>query len=316
MKHFRLIIYLNIIFYTLTALAITDVIKIGAGTIDNVSYPVAMQICKNIKYSSHDQVKCKVIQTKGSIENVKLLKEKKIHLALVQADVVLDAFYARGFFANEEPLKDARQILSLYDEIFTLIVKKESGIQNIKELDGKTLFLGKNLAGNRITYDNLIRLYKFKSPPKIVSMERPYEEILCNNVVDAIAVIVANPNPVIHKIVHKCDIDVVSLGSSILSKIVDNNRDKYKKEILPKGVYYDIDEDYSTFGTTVLLVGDVTLSPHLITQFTTYLQQNFDNFKGSHPALRNLELNALHTKILPHHDGCAGALHQEKFRVK
>ena len=76
---------------------------------------------------SHPGIRIAVISTGGSSENMTLLAKGKLELALVQADAIS---------------RDNVSLLAvLYPDLFQLVVRTDSGIEKLKDLEGSKIAL-------------------------------------------------------------------------------------------------------------------------------------------------------------------------------
>ncbi|MBV8400494.1 MAG: TAXI family TRAP transporter solute-binding subunit, partial [Acetobacteraceae bacterium] len=97
--------------------------------------------------------------TAGSVENLELLDEDRISLALAQADVAHQAFAGQGPFASRGPSPELRSLGSLYPEFLHVIVRADSPAHSIADLIHKRVSLGPPGSGTRITAEHVLDAY-------------------------------------------------------------------------------------------------------------------------------------------------------------
>ena len=102
------------------------VLRFGASQRHSEAHEVAKAIAAVVE-RNHPHIRIELVETGGSSESVQLMSEGKLDLATVQADVV-----SRG---------NIRMISILYPALFQLVVRTDSGIETLKDLEGKTVAL-------------------------------------------------------------------------------------------------------------------------------------------------------------------------------
>lgn len=80
--------------------------------------------------------------TAGSAANLRLLTGEYLQLAIAQADLAQDAYNQTGIFAEEEDIRGFGAVAALYTEACQVIVRADSDIQSIEDLQGKTVSIG------------------------------------------------------------------------------------------------------------------------------------------------------------------------------
>ena len=80
--------------------------------------------------------------TAGSAANLRLLTGEYLQLAIAQADLAQDACNQTGIFAEEEDIRGFGAVAALYTEACQVIVRADSDIQSIEDLQGKTVSSG------------------------------------------------------------------------------------------------------------------------------------------------------------------------------
>ena len=104
----------------------TERLRIGADQLNSEPYEMAAGIA-HVVQSNHPNIKLEPVATGGSADNIQLLADGKIDLALVQADTV--------------SRENVSLIAVLYPDMFQLLVRPESGIKEISDLEGKSIAL-------------------------------------------------------------------------------------------------------------------------------------------------------------------------------
>ncbi len=101
-------------------------LKLAAGDPSGESYILSQAIATAVR-QEYPKIQIEVVQTGGTSENLKLLKDGTVQLATAQADVAA-------------PIS-ARSVAVLYQDLFQLVVQDQSNIQQFTDLAGRTIGL-------------------------------------------------------------------------------------------------------------------------------------------------------------------------------
>jgi hypothetical protein len=78
-------------------------------------------------------VRCSVESSNGSSENLSNLEEGSVEFAIVQSDFALHQYNRDGLYSKEGNFKELRELISLYTEAITLVVKKNASINTFTD---------------------------------------------------------------------------------------------------------------------------------------------------------------------------------------
>ncbi|MGI4776196.1 MAG: TAXI family TRAP transporter solute-binding subunit [Janthinobacterium lividum] len=275
-------------------------IKIGTGSILEGYYNIGLTICEYINKSSG--YSCEVVPTNGSKENLNLLQSNKIDFALVQSNIALDAFSGIGSYTSAQPNLALRQILNLYDEIFTIIAKDDDKIKVFADIAGKRISNGNPSSASTLTYDNVRSYYSFAKPVDIELSQEDYEKQLCDGNIDAIMLITGHPNALVSLIANNCDIDFVAIEKGKLQRILGSNK-AYRKIRLLKDMYPGIAVEQDALAVQAILITTDKIDPKIVENLENYFTKNVQKFKQSNPILNNVEDKRFFSDfVLPKHE--------------
>ncbi len=148
-------------------------VKIAAGSVLEGYYFIGLRLCRYIT-ESNGGIRCEVVPTTGSLENIDLLRKGEVDFAFTQAELAVDAYKGKGYFNNAKPFSDIIQLLRLHDEAFTVIAKDKDKILVFGDLDGRKISNGPKNSDSTVAYNLLASHYKFKKQPE--DIEIPHEE--------------------------------------------------------------------------------------------------------------------------------------------
>lgn len=267
--------------------ALAKKITIAGGYVGGAYYPAALQICNLVnKYSDY---KCNVISSNGSIQNIGLLEAQKVDFAMVKSDVMRDTKRGGNFYDNSKNYKGFRAVVTLFPEVFTLMVKDSKGISSFNDLDGKRIGLNLKGSGGKGGLATLFKYYKFEEDPEIMHVsESQMASKLCDGEVDALVMFTGHPSGVINKITNSCDIDFVSVGSIELERLLADNY-IYERYNLPANSYPGVHVDTMTFSSRAMLVTNETTRADKVNLITQILTNHIDELKGSYPVFTGVD---------------------------
>lgn len=242
----------------------------------------------------------------GSIANVAGVVSGQYDSGLVQADVVNDAFFGTGTFAEEGSHPNIRVIANLYTEAVHLIVRKGAGIKSVAGLKGKRVSVDTPLSGTR--RDALLILDHFGIGPgdaEIVefNLEQASDALLAGEL-DAFFVVTGFPSRGVVALAVKGAIDIVPIDG----KAADRLRERHPfllAATIPEGSYQGIGQ-IATLGVGAQWIVRADQDEQRVFEMTRALwhptaRETLDN---GHPSAREIRAEtALHGVTTPIHAG-------------
>ena len=290
-------------------------IIIGAGVSAGVHYDVARAVCRHVQRTIQG-VTCEVVRIEGrdAAEPLAVLADvgnNSIEVGLVQSDWQHHAFEGTGPVAFMDVRFDnLRSLFSLHGEPFTVVARRDSGIEGLDDLAGKRVNIGNPGSGQRVMMDMVMRAKGWTRKTFDLADELPESEqslALCHNRVQAIVATVAHPNAAVAKAIKLCDARVVEIAGAEIDELVADNPFLAATEV-PAGLYPGIDRPVRTFGVMVTAVTSADIDDDLVYSIVRSVFDNLDDLKRLHPALGNLSPGRMMT------DGLSAPLHPGALR--
>ncbi|HSE86046.1 MAG TPA: TAXI family TRAP transporter solute-binding subunit [Candidatus Binatia bacterium] len=215
----RVLFLLIVILYADVGFALT----IATGPSDGTYIQIARDIQK---VAQRDGIKLEILATQGSFENMVLLGDRKVDLAIAQID-------ALGFFAKVmkpqgiNVFETIRVILNLYPEEIHVLTNN-SAINSFLQLQGKRVSFGPKNGGSALTGEVLLETFGMKVDKSYLDPKDALEG-LRKNQLDAMIFVSGAPVPVFK-----------NLGSGF--RFVDIPRDEslekiYNRKTLDRTLY-------------------------------------------------------------------------------
>lgn len=283
-------------------------VTIGTGGVTGVYYPTGGAICRLVNRGRKDHgIRCSVESTGGSVYNLNALRGGGMDLAVAQSDWQYHAYNGTALFAGKGKFEDLRSVFSLHSEAFTLVVRSDSGIKTLDDLEGKRVNIGNPGSGNRATMEVVMNAKgwtkdSFKIASELKGSEQP--QALCDNKIDAMIYNAGHPNGAVQEVATSCEVKIIPVAGPEIDKLVTNST-YYAYTSIPGGMYAGNPDDVKTFGVKATFVSTKNVDEEIIYQVVKAVFDNFENFKTLHPVFANLEQKKLATEGLtaPLHKG-------------
>lgn len=283
-------------------------ITIGTGGVTGVYYPTGQNICRlvNRDQATHG-MRCNAESTGGSVFNLNSIAQGEMDFGVAQSDWQHHAYHGTDRFAEHGADTELRAVFSLHPEPFTVVVRADSGIETFEDIVGKRVNVGNPGSGQRGTAERLMAEYGWSMDDFSLASELPSREqgqALCDNRIDVILFTVGHPSAAIQEPIATCGARIISVSGPVVGQLVDETP-YYFQATLPAGMYPGQDTDIETFGVGATLVTSTRTSDNAVYHLTRAVFENFETFKGMHPAFAVLEPENMISQGLsaPMHEG-------------
>lgn len=295
LKKLLLLLFAKYILLFAAPASATISISIASGSIFGSYYLTALEIC-NLVHKYHPDVKCSVMPTSGSLNNLNLLEQKSADFALIQSDLVHDAIYSYGMFSNQTQFNNLRLVLNLFPEAFKVIAKDDSKIRTFYDLSGKKIGTNLNGAGAKNGLLVLFKYYNLNGSSDYANILHVHEsqmaDKLCAGKLDAVVLFSGHPNSVIENISKKCNIEFVKIDEAILEAVLAENP-VYERFYIPRKSYSSISRSFDTFATRALMVTTSHVDQAKINIIREVVMKNFEEIQKRYIVMQSIEKSKL-----------------------
>ena len=287
-----------------------EFITIGTGGVTGVYYPTGGAICRLVNKGRKDHgIRCSVESTGGSIYNIKTIRAGELEFGVAQSDWQYHAYNGTSRFEEDGAFEGLRAVFSVHPEPFTVVARADSGIATFDDLKGKRVNIGNPGSGQRGTMEVLMEAKGWTTDDFALATELKAAEqsaALCDNQIDAMVYTVGHPSGSIQEATTACDSVLVTVSGDAVDGLVNDNP-YYRTATIPGGMYRGNDEDTQTFGVGATFVSSDAVSEEAVYTVVKSVFENFDDFRGLHPAFANLDPQEMATAGLsaPLHAGAA-----------
>lgn len=247
-----------------------------------------------------------VKNTAGSAANLRLLNEGYLDLAIAQADIAADAYNGTGAFEEKGKTRGYSAIAGLYSEYCQIIVKADSDIQTVDDLQNKTVSVGEEDSGSEQNAKQILLAYGL-SDKLVNEVHLNYTEAaqkLQSGEIDAFFVTIGLHASSIEELADRCEIRLLEIDDAHAKKLC-KTYDYYTTCEVPKGTYM-IQDKVQTVGVKSVLLAKDTLSKDQVQKLTALLFSEKESLQYS--VAGNLELTekaAVDGISIPLHAGAA-----------
>jgi TRAP transporter TAXI family solute receptor len=241
-------------------------------------------------------------QTQGPNQNMILVDEKKIELAMVTMGVALQGLTGTGAWTRGKKYENVRALYPMYDTPLQCVALKKSGITSFKQLDGKLVGTGPK-AGTAGTYFPLI----FEAlGMKVQARNGPSIDLanqLGDGIIDAFCFGAGVPIPAFSDLDANQQVVFFAWTDPELATI-RKSLPEFSEARIPKGTYKQQADDQKTVGLFNFSIANKDMSADLAYTITkTILENNSAMMKGHPAAKETIAANAARNAFLPFHPG-------------
>ncbi len=235
------------------------------------------------------------------------MRAGELEFGVAQSDWQYHAFNGTSKFEDQGPFEAERAVFSVHPEPFTLIVRKGSGIESFADLKGKKVNVGNPGSGQRATTEVVMDAMGMEMSDFALASELKGSEMaqaICDGKIDAMIYTIGHPAAAINEAASTCDVELVSVQGPEINKLVEDNP-YYRVATIPGGTYKGTLDDVTTFGVGATFISSADVADEVVYTVVKAVFDNFDDFKGLHPAFSSLQEDQMISDGLsaPLHDG-------------
>lgn len=255
------------------------------------------------------RIACDIVASDGSAANVAALRSRRADFALVQSDVLYDAYLGIGRFQQSAPLNELRTVLGGHIEALALMTPAGSNVRSFADLSGQRLSVGAPGSGSRVTMNALLAAYgwndaSFRSLRSLGPAEQ--KAALCAGELDVASFLVGHPNEAVADTLRDCQARLVPVTGSEIDLLLRTSPFFYRAEIAA-GTYPGLAHPVPTLGVRAMLLANDDQPPEIVQQVVKAVFEGASRLRGAHPVFRDLsaERMAMPDLTVPMHPGAA-----------
>lgn len=228
-------------------------INILTGGTSGVYYPIGVGLSQ-IYSEAIPGAKTSVQATKASVENLNLLQAGRGELAFALGDSVADAKNGVEEAGFKAPLTKLRAIGGAYPNYIQIVASKESGIETLADLKGKTISVGAPKSGTELNARAIFKAAGLTYADMSKVQYLPFAEsveLIKNRQLDATLQSSGLGMAAIRDLSSVMPLNYVSIPAEVVSKI---GNAAYQSAMIPANTYDGQPEAVPTVAITNILV--------------------------------------------------------------
>jgi uncharacterized protein len=285
-------------------------LSIATGGVTGIYYQIGAAICRLLEdHPPAVPMTCTVDGSQGSVANLAAVRLGRAPLAVVQADVLHDAVSGTGVFANQRSDDGVRALFSPVPEAFMVLTRGDRRVPSVAGLRGRRVSVGAPASGSELTFRRLLaaRGWSPAEFAELVDVQNSLQAMaLCRGLVDATALVAANPTPAVQEATFACDARFVPLDPEFTRSMVERYP-YYVPAVVPGGLYPNNPAPIPTVGVRAVVVASAGTPDEVVRAVARAVFENLAEFRTLHLAFAAVEAEDMlhHCLFAPLHPGAA-----------
>lgn len=281
----------------------TKKLKIGAAGLGG-GYHEFCDTLANIMNTEDSKLKLEVKTTAGSAANLRLISDDYVQFAIAQADMINDAYFGEGSYSDNS-YQGYGAVAALYTEACQIVVRADSGITSVDDLQGKKICIGEEESG---TEQNALQILSVSglNESLIETVNLNYSDAaaaLESGEIDAFFCTAGVKTTMIDELSKLCDIRLLSLDQKCIDKLLTAYGFFTEYEI-PSGTYTGQTEAVKTVGVKAVLLASDKVDADTVESVTKLIFDNEQKLQYSVPLNIEIDANsAVEGITIPFHKG-------------
>ena len=297
-----------------TVSAETTFISIGTGGTGGIYYPYGGGVAE-IWSKNVPGVKAVAEVTGASVENVKLAHKGETVIGEVMGDVADAGYKGEGKFEGKK--HDILTMAVMYPNLLQMVTLKDSGIDNIEQVAGKSISTGSPGSGTNFMAEAVLKALGIL-PDAYKDSRLSFTEsanALRDGTIQVGAWSVGPGTSSIMDLATTHDIRILPFTAEQTQKILAANAN-YSAVELGGGVYRGVDAPVSTIGVWNVMICQKSLDTELVYSLVKALFEHNDYLRKIHPsAAYTTPENAVKYSPIPLHPGTVKYLAEKGVTV-
>ncbi len=244
--------------------------------------------------------------TGASKENIRLVGKAEAELAIVQNDVMDYAMNGVELFDGEK-IETFSTVATLYPEIIQIVVAKDSKINSVADMKGKTISVGDAGSGVEANAKQILEAYGLTFED-LNARRLSFKEsgaALKDKQIEGFFVTAGIPNAAIQEIATIGGVKLISIDADAKQKLMEKYK-FYTEFTISKDIYNGMEQDAATVAVKATLIANNSLSENVVYNITKTLFEKQAELAQAHAKGNDLVLqDAVMGVSVPFHAGAA-----------
>lgn len=295
-------------FRILTGSAHTTAFPVGVTVASAISNPPGSRPCEKGGSCGVPGLIAVALTSQGSVANLAAIGNESIESGFAQADLVASAYQGEGIYFRRAKQGNLRVLANLYPETIHLVVRRDSGIGDIRDLAGKRVSIDRVGSGIRFNAEIILTAYGLRLNQLKVLEVDPGEaaELMSRNELDAFFLVSGQPAPTVGDLTDRAIATVIPLSGRQIEGAL-RRHPFFSRDLIPAGTYNNVPE-IETLSIGMQWIGPESLDPNLVYEVLRSLwhPRNRKLLDAGHAMAQRIRLGtALLGVSIPLHEGAA-----------
>ncbi|MGX4670857.1 TAXI family TRAP transporter solute-binding subunit [Cerasibacillus sp. JNUCC 74] len=236
-------------------------------------YPLGGEMANII--SKETGIQTDAQSSNASADNVVALRDGDAQIAFVQTDVMSNAVEGINTFEGD-PIDNVVALGSLYPETIQIVTTKDSGINSVKDLAGKSVSVGAPGSGTYVNAEQILEIHDM-SMDDIKAQNLDFGEStggIQDGNIDAAFITAGTPTGAVEGLAAQVDVSIVPIEQDKVDALIEKYP-YYASDTVKAGTY-DMKEDVPTVAVLAMLAVTTDLSEDVVYDITKAIYDNTD----------------------------------------
>ena len=251
-------------------------------------YPLGAGIA-NLWNTKLDYINARVQASNGGIQNLNLLKVHNAQVSFAVSSITYEALNGqRGF--KDRAYTGVRVLAGLYSNPNQVVVRKDSGVNTLADLKGKSFAPG--AAGGTTEVESRIHFTEagLNYPDEIKAHFVGFTEsidLMRNKQLDGVWIMAGMPTAAVTEMCSTAEGKLLNMDDALLAK-VQAKYPWYTKFTIPAGTYDGQTEPVQTTAIKMLLLTDASMPDDVVYDLTKTFWENLDSLGKAHAVMKTV----------------------------
>jgi TRAP transporter TAXI family solute receptor len=293
----------SILFFCVVLMIIVNVpafsaikfISIATGSTGGTYYPVGVILATTFgEELSDSDYRFSAHASGGSSENLEMLRNKEVKMAIIGGAPTSNAFLGIGKYEGKT-IKNIRFVTALWPEAMQIVYRKNTGIKTLADFPGRKIAVGPAGGGGTVYLPILLKQIVGLTFDDFQPQYLGYgdsAQAMQNRLIDACFLGGGFPTSAVSQLyASQVPVDIVEFTDEDVAKVKEV-APYFAKVIIPKGTYPKQERDLNLMAVKSTLVVEENVEDDIVYKIleTIYIKR-LDEIKKKHGALKTIDLD-------------------------
>lgn len=251
-------------FRILTGSAHTTAFPVGTTVAAVISNPPGSRPCDKGGSCGVPGLIAVALTSQGSVANLAAIGNESIESGFAQADLVASAWLGEGLYFRRAKQANLRVLANLYPETIHLVVRRNSAINDIRDLAGKRVSIDRVGSGIRFNAEIILTAYGLRINQLRVLEVDPGEaaDLMAKDELDAFFLVSGQPAPTVGDLTDRGIATLVPLSGRQIEGAL-RRHPFFNRDTIQAGTYNNVPET-ETLGIGMQWIVPESLDPYLV----------------------------------------------------